>query len=614
MSSDKEQNSSSAAIPLLVPVKKKQTGKPKKRVRPSRPLKKNGPLKRKILPRKPILKAQKDASDPVDSSVDLSSSAQGSQSESVSASLSAPVASKILPQKNKVLLRKPLRKPIKPIRASKSSSSVGVKRGHSINTAGSAMNKKRSSISIGSSKRTTEQTQENVNENKRQQQAPQMEEQGVQSNVVTDESANDSLQLGTEGTEDWAEQETADLANATEATTNETEKTAEETEIVPYQHLGQLDPALKIEPPKPNEKTMKDFCSRFKIPKELKARNREDDNANGENANNEGNQAQTANGNGAAAANVDPSARTEPENDNRSGPLVEIINGEIVIKESSMIVGGRQTTEEVDRELDGAVVVEESTGITATYNSFTKRQKTSRWTVEETRKFYLALRQCGTDFTTMESFFDGGEDGTSTKRNRKQLKSKYKRECRKNLKLIDMAMNPKVQIPLDLSVFGELDMDAVEKVVPLGQASVAGGDSNITAAVGSDLNGDRAVVTPEQGMTPVGGQEYDELNVVVEDMSEENTAPVVVSQTQELNVSSLDGSKIGENDNVPIEASMADEKQKSESTLAVEAVSNIPLLTMPTTSKKKARPKFRARAKPKPGAKGRPKPKRAIKK
>jgi hypothetical protein len=46
------------------------------------------------------------------------------------------------------------------------------------------------------------------------------------------------------------------------------------------------------------------------------------------------------------------------------------------------------------------------------------------------------------------------------KRTRRQLKCKYSLECNNNLHLIDMAMNPKVQLPMDLSVFGELDLDA----------------------------------------------------------------------------------------------------------------------------------------------------------
>jgi hypothetical protein len=44
-----------------------------------------------------------------------------------------------------------------------------------------------------------------------------------------------------------------------------------------------------------------------------------------------------------------------------------------------------------------------------------------------------------------------------------------------------MAMNPKVQLPLNLSVFGDLDMEAVkDSVVPLGQAIVRGSSGNVS--------------------------------------------------------------------------------------------------------------------------------------
>jgi hypothetical protein len=176
---------------------------------------------------------------------------------------------------------------------------------------------------------------------------------------------------------------------------------------------------------------------------------------------------------------------------------VEIVNGEIVIKESTMIVGGRRTIKEADRELEGEIAVEENTGITATYASFTKRVKVGRWSVEKTRKCYMVLRQFGLDFRTMESFVDFlADDGN--KRSREQLKSRYKREFKKSSNLVDMAMNPKVQLPLDLSVFGDLDinMEAVkDSVVPLGQAIVGGASGN------ADIKGG-AIAILAQSMTP----------------------------------------------------------------------------------------------------------------
>jgi hypothetical protein len=58
-----------------------------------------------------------------------------------------------------------------------------------------------------------------------------------------------------------------------------------------------------------------------------------------------------------------------------------------------MIVGDKRTMEVVDRELEGGIVVKENTGTTATYTSFTKRENVRRWSVEETRRFYLAVRK-----------------------------------------------------------------------------------------------------------------------------------------------------------------------------------------------------------------------------
>ena len=150
---------------------------------------------------------------------------------------------------------------------------------------------------------------------------------------------------------------------------------------------------------------MKDYCSKFKLPKGQR-----------NNSNAIDNPAALATTiltppSSSTDATQEANSTAEKEEDkNRSGPLVEIVNGEIVIQQSSIIVGGRQTTEEVDRQLNGHVVEEESAGITATYTSFRKHPKAQTWTMAETRRFYWALRQCGTDFSTMESFFKEEED------------------------------------------------------------------------------------------------------------------------------------------------------------------------------------------------------------
>lgn len=356
-------------------------------------------------------------------------------------------------------------------------------------------------------------------------------------------------------------------------------------DIVPYQHLGLIDPSLNIAPPKPNEKTMKDFCSKFKLPKVSK---------NGTTS------SATKNGGNHAAVNANLNVQEEEEakEDHRSGPLVEIINGEIVIQESSIIVGGRRTTEEVDRELEGGIVEEENTALTATYTSFTKREKVKRWTVEETKKFYLVLRQCGTDFSTMESFFNGTDGGN--KRSRKELKCKYNRENKKHPELIDMAMNPKAQLPYDLNVFGELNMDSVQdKVVPLGQARVGGiSTSSSTASVSMSQEQTPISVTPAPSVVAVGN---------LEEGGEQGggNAPVVVSQqeTHEMDVESMNdgGDGVGKKDVTGVAMVGGNDAMNLEETTKEDAaldkhLSSIPLLA-PGAAKKKTKPKFRAKPK-----------------
>ncbi len=173
-------------------------------------------------------------------------------------------------------------------------------------------------------------------------------------------------------------------------------------------------------------------------------------------------------------------------------------------------------------------------------------------------------------------------------------------------------MDPKVQLPLDMSVFGELDMAAVEgTVVPLGQASVptSGGlDSNDTSAAGVKISGQDSVTPPSQSSV-----DYGEPEVVVETYGEENISPAtIVTQTQESSVANVKeggtAAQPGEQAAIVTPAStVAKETNDDEN--------NIPLLAMPTSTKKKARPKFRAsRSKPKTKPKGKAKLKpRAVK-
>ena len=93
-----------------------------------------------------------------------------------------------------------------------------------------------------------------------------------------------------------------------------------------------------------------------------------------------------------------------------TGPQVEFINGKIMLRESSLVVQDSTAEGEYEEVVEGIHA-------TATYFSFLKRRSGFKWGFEETWLFYKALRQCGTEFSLMQSFFPG--------RTRKQLKHKF---------------------------------------------------------------------------------------------------------------------------------------------------------------------------------------------
>ena len=132
-----------------------------------------------------------------------------------------------------------------------------------------------------------------------------------------------------------------------------------------------------------------------------------------------------------------------------AGPIVQIVNGEIVLQASSVVVTGGTTAAalggathplhgDVDPNGGGVDVIEEEehpSVIGASYTSFTNRSRTPQhWKADETKRFYDALRQVGTDFHAMAAYF--------ADRTRKQLKRKYQRELIQNPVLIERALHP----------------------------------------------------------------------------------------------------------------------------------------------------------------------------
>lgn len=63
--------------------------------------------------------------------------------------------------------------------------------------------------------------------------------------------------------------------------------------------------------------------------------------------------------------------------------------------------------------------VEEGNQSNSRYSSFLDKRKTKSWGLEETRLFYHVLRQCGLEFSMMQSFFPN--------RTRKEIKAKFRK-------------------------------------------------------------------------------------------------------------------------------------------------------------------------------------------
>ena len=153
---------------------------------------------------------------------------------------------------------------------------------------------------------------------------------------------------------------------------------------------------------------------------------------------------------GSLAARQAESSGGRKAEDKLSGPRVQIVNGQIVLQEESLEVGGPEATPEEALE-----EVHEETAMTATYASFVRRNPADRWTAKETKRFFEALRMVGTDFTMMLAMFPD--------RNRRQLKAKWRKEEKMHPELVTKALNS--QVDLDTGIFDEV-LDAGKEGSP----------------------------------------------------------------------------------------------------------------------------------------------------
>ncbi|KAJ6134191.1 hypothetical protein N7523_000513 [Penicillium sp. IBT 18751x] len=129
----------------------------------------------------------------------------------------------------------------------------------------------------------------------------------------------------------------------------------------------------------------------------------------------------------------------------QAGPVMRIVNGEIVLDTASL---------EVDRHADAARsagdledVVENQLTRKINQATYGKRSKTETWDEELTDLFYRGLRMFGTDFMVISKLFPG--------RSRRQIKLKFNNEERRDPQRIkDTLLGPRETI--DIKTYSEM--------------------------------------------------------------------------------------------------------------------------------------------------------------
>lgn len=151
-----------------------------------------------------------------------------------------------------------------------------------------------------------------------------------------------------------------------------------------------------------------------------------------------------------AEAEAHKEDRLPPPNP-QAGPVMRIVNGEIVLDAASL---------EVDRHADAARsagdledVVENQLTRKINQSTYSKRTKTAAWDEELTDLFYRGLSMFGTDFMVISKLFPG--------RSRHQIKLKFNNEERRDPQRIkDALFGPRES--MDIATYSQLTKEVYE--------------------------------------------------------------------------------------------------------------------------------------------------------
>uniref|UniRef100_A0A6G1SB95 Transcription factor TFIIIB component B n=1 Tax=Aceria tosichella TaxID=561515 RepID=A0A6G1SB95_9ACAR len=114
-------------------------------------------------------------------------------------------------------------------------------------------------------------------------------------------------------------------------------------------------------------------------------------------------------------------------------------DGKLILDESSTLINRKNSIKEKE-----AIIEDNEEIISRTnYDSYRRKPASTsqtKWSVDDTQKFYQALTIFGTDFSMMESLLFAGH------RSRTELHKKFKREERINKKKIDIALSNRISL------------------------------------------------------------------------------------------------------------------------------------------------------------------------
>ncbi|KAI9369474.1 hypothetical protein BJX61DRAFT_545536 [Aspergillus egyptiacus] len=145
----------------------------------------------------------------------------------------------------------------------------------------------------------------------------------------------------------------------------------------------------------------------------------------------------------------EPSTAEEDRNKlnkkSQGGPVMRIVNGEIVLDTASLQVDRHADAERNVGELED--VVENSLTRKINQSTYGKRSKTESWDEDMTDLFYRGLRIFGTDFMLISKMFPG--------RSRRQIKLKFNNEERRDpLRIKEALLGPRETI--DINTYSEM--------------------------------------------------------------------------------------------------------------------------------------------------------------